>query len=48
MWVNPISIKHLYYYSQEDKGNDHPFVRVLSDEERFQKNKKYGALTQKR
>ena len=30
--------------SQEDKGNDHPFVRVLSDEERFQKNKKYGAF----
>ena len=29
---------------KDEQGNDNPFVRVLSDEERFQKNKKYGAF----
>ena len=29
---------------QEDKGDDNPFVRVFSDEDRFQMNKKYGAF----
>ena len=29
---------------KEEQGNDNPFVRILSDEERFQMNKKYGAF----